>query len=171
MHVFLQGIRNIGKSTVILRTIELLLLRRPLMLGGLFTWNGGKDDPNVYMRPAGLGCEGEIYNLAKWNTQGGGLVCDTMVFEQVGARILEQSKSADLIIMDELGYLESNAPIFKQAVIDTIYGDIPVLGVLRLGDVPWHTDIKRYPNITLLDVNEENRDALPQKLAEHILRG
>jgi nucleoside-triphosphatase len=169
VHIFLQGPRNVGKSTVIVKTIELLSLRRPIVSGGFFTWNDGKDEPCIYMRAAESGSGGEIYRIAGWDAEKGRLSSDIQVFEQVGVRILGHSKGADLIIMDELGYLESNATVFRQAVSDLIYGDIPILGVLRLGDVPWHTDIKRNSKVTLIDVNEDNRDTLPQQLAERLM--
>ena len=167
MHVFLQGPKNIGKSTVILETIDLLNVNAlaPLSLGGFFTWNGGKTDPHVYMRPAGTKGEGEAFLLASWDDKNSRLACDTKVFEEAGALILAQSEGADLIIMDELGFLESSAERFKQAVLDTLAGDVPVLGVLRLGDIPWHKDIKCDPSILLLNVGEENRNTLPKELA------
>jgi len=163
----LQGPKNIGKSTVILETLGLLSAAAPppLSLGGFFTWNNGKADPRVYMRPAGAkgGC-GAIL-LARWDFEAGRLACDIRGFEEDGVRILESSKGADLIIMDELGFLESSADKFKRAVFDALAGEAPVLGALRLGDVPWHRDIKRSPGVALFDVSEENRNALPQELA------
>ena len=171
MHVFLQGLRNIGKSTVILKTIDLLIARRSLLVGGFFTWNGGKGDLNVYIRPAASSPQEDIYRLASWNAEESRLVCDIRVFEETGVRILKQSKGADLIIMDELGYLESNSPMFKQTVMDTISGDIPILGVLRLGDIPWQNDIKRNPKVTLYSVNEENRETLPQVILNATVHG
>jgi len=164
MHVFLQGPRNIGKSMVILRALELLAMRKPLALGGFFTWKGGEGDPHVYMRAAGLNGDGEKFRLARWDPGAGRLVCDIRVFEEIGAGILSQREGADLIIMDELGRLESDAQVFKQAVLDTLAGGIPVLGTLRIGDIPWHASIKRNPRVALINVNEENRNALPYEL-------
>ena len=168
MHIFLQGPKRIGKSTVISRTLEIVLARSELRLGGFFTWNGGKDDPNVYMKPACHSRSGEIYRLASWNDVSKRLVCDVSVFERDGVRLLGDSPDADLLILDELGFLESDATVFKQSVMEIITGDIPVFGVLRLGDVPWHAEIKRNPLVTLYDVNEKNRDKLPQELAERL---
>jgi len=168
MHIFLQGPKNIGKTTVIRETLDLLAARRPLVLGGFFTWNGGTGDPSIYMRPAEQGKERETYRLAGWDPETGMRVRNLQVFEQIGAPILAHSGGADLIVMDELGYLESDAPVFRQAVLDTLAGDIPVLGVLRLGDVPWHVGIRGNPQVTLVDVCRGNRDKLAQELAERL---
>ena len=79
--------------------------------------------------------------------------------------MLARRGDEELIIMDELGYLESDAAAFKQAVFDVLSGDIPVLGVLRLGDVAWHREIKLNTKVKLIDVSEQNRDILPEVLA------
>jgi len=53
-------------------------------------------------------------------------------------------------------------------VLDTLSGGVPVLGVLRLGDIPWLEDIKRSPKVSLHYVDEKNRDSLPGYLARRI---
>ena len=184
MHIFLQGPRNEGKSTVIRKILEIISARRPLILGGFFTWNGGKDDPHVYMRPADSVCDndrgllldslsvsnpGDIL-LASWDDTKRGLTSDISAFDDCGARLLSGSAGVDLVIMDELGFLESKASLFKKAVLDTLERGVPVLGVLRLGDVPWHEDIKRSPLVSLYDVTMDNRERLPGELAELLLR-
>ena len=186
MHIFLQGDRGIGKSTVIRRTLEILADQPGFTLGGFFTWNGGPDDPNIYMRAARTGAsvkdtagsaglsdgaagESVIHRVAAYDALTHRMVCDTQVFETVGAQILHDSTGADLIIMDELGYLESSAENFKKAVMDTLAGPTPVFGVLRLGGVPWHESIKNDPRVTIYDVNEETRGMLPQVLSDKCL--
>jgi len=201
VHVFLQGPKNIGKSTVILKTLDLLRMRKPVTIGGFFTWKGGAGDPNIYMRPAGpatltpgtqtkkentinseyqflkpadnmknspLGCDEEIFRLAVWDTEQEKPVCEIKIFEEICVHILAQSKGADLIVMDELGNLERDAQSFRKAVLGTLAGTVPVIGALRTGDIPWHTDIKRSPLVTLFDVHKGNRDALPQILAKRL---
>lgn len=170
MHIFLQGPKRIGKSTVISKTLELLAAVAPLSLGGFFTWNGGKGDPRVYMRPAPCG-EGEGAVLASYDAALGRMVGEPDAFERDGVRILSSSANADLIIMDELGFLESGARLFQQAVFDILEGDAPVLGVLRLGEVAWHERVKLNARVTLVDVSEANRDGLPRELAAMIRRG
>lgn len=165
MHIFLQGPKRTGKSTVIRKTLEILEAEMPLRLGGFFTWNGGEEDPHVYMRPARAGGADGSCRLASYDSVKGGFEVSNDAFERYGTRILGERAGAGLIIMDELGFLESDARAFIQAVSDVLDGDIPVLGVLRLGDVEWHKEIKRNPMVTLYDINIENRDDMPQELA------
>jgi len=168
MHIFLQGQRGIGKSTVILKTLELISAGTGLTLGGFFTWKGSADDLNVYMKPANPDKVGEKYLLASWDPVNGRLLCDGQGFEHDGVRLLSESKNADLIIMDELGYLESKATRFKNAVMDTLAGRATVLGVLRSGDVPWLDDIKKDPGVKLFDVDEKTRGILPRELVSEL---
>ena len=168
MHVFLQGPRNIGKSTVLCKTLNILSAGEKLVLGGFLTWKDGRKDPHVYMKPVLSGYEGEIYKIASYDTKIGAMTCDVQVFEQEGVHLLEQSKHADLIIMDELGFLEGKAPGFRNAVLRILAGDVPVFGVLRLGDIPWFEEIKRNPLVRIYDVNKKNRDELPRQLAKEI---
>ena len=170
MFYFLSGDSGVGKTTAIRKTIKLLDLRGPLVVGGFFTWKGDCGDPCVYMRPACSNESGEIYQVAAWNEAKGKMVGDCSAFDEVGASILARSKDADLIIMDELGYLESDALVFRNAVSDVLGGDVPVLGVLRLGSVPWLDAIKRNSRVVSIDVNKENRDALPRELVDRLLR-
>ena len=165
LHYFLQGKRGVGKSTVIRKTLEIIMVDHAPILGGFFTWNGGMDDPNVYMRPARQETSGESYRLASWDSGSRRMTCETSVFDREGARLLSETRGSDLIIMDELGYLESAAAAFRQAVMDRLAGSTPVFGVLLLGDVPWHDGIKSDPRVRLIDVDELNRDTLPQELA------
>ena len=169
MHMFLYGPLNIGKSTVVRKTIDALTENAPLAPSGFFTWNGGESDPHIYMKPARSGTGQESFRLASWDKTNGGLICDFQAFEQDGVRLLTGLKDADLIIMDELGFLESEAPVFRQAVLDALRGNVPVLGVLRTGkDIPWHDEIKNDPRVALHEVTIKNRDALPQELASRI---
>ena len=165
MHIFLHGPINIGKSTVIRKTLDIIIQKKPLTIGGFYTWRSGDDAPEIYLSPAGAGREREIHRLASYNKEKGGFICDYSVFS-TAARYLSESIDADLIIMDELGFLESEAPDFQRAVHDTLAANVPMLGVLRTGKhIPWHDEIKKNPQVTLQEVSEKNRDSLPQDLA------
>lgn len=170
MHIFLQGNRGVGKSTVIRKTLEMLGERMEVSLGGFFTWNGGENDPNVYLKAARPDIGGEAHRVAYYDAAARRMICDKNVFESAGARILDESADADLILMDELGYLESDAETFKKTVMKTLAGEAPVLGVLRLGDVPWHDGIKNDKRVTIYDVNEKTRDTLPRVLSGMIFK-
>ena len=169
MHTFLQGERNIGKSTIIRKTLDIIAARNKVGLGGFFTWKNDEAMPLVYMRPAGKPEGNGVFLIAGFDKGTGRMAGDIRMFETEGVRILHDRDGAQLIIMDELGKFESEAPLFRQAVLDTLAGDIPVFGVLRLGDAPWLDPIRSDKSISLIDVNMYNRDTLPLELAERLM--
>ena len=171
MHIFLQGPRDIGKSTVISKTLAILEAGAPFILGGFFTWNGGSDDPKIYMRPAQSGRDKERYIVANSTPSGGGFSADERMFDTVGASLIADSEDAGLIIMDELGFLESGASEFIKAVYEAVCGERPILGVLKQQEISWHESIKRNSTVSLYEVNEGNRDRLPQELADLLRAG
>ena len=60
--------------------------------------------------------------------------------------------------MDELGPHEGSASLFRQAVLDTLNGTVPVFGVLQAADSDFLGEIASHPEVLVLQVAEENRD-------------
>ena len=69
-----------------------------------------------------------------------------------------------LLMMDELGPHEAEAVRFQAAVFRALDGDIPILGVLQQAESEFLHRIARHPQVTVLTVTEENRDALLPEL-------
>jgi len=169
MHTFLQGERNIGKSTVISKTLDIISTRGPVSLGGFFTWKNDEAVPQVFMRPAWKPEGSEAFLIASYDEGTGRMAGDIRVFETEGVRILCECDGARLIIMDELGKFESGAPLFRRAVFDILAGEAPVLGVLRLDETPWLDPIRSDPSVCLIDVNLGNREDMPFELADRLM--
>ncbi len=75
-----------------------------------------------------------------------------------------------ILILDECGYLESNATLFHQAVYQALEAPIPILGVVRQMSTPsWLDTIRKHPNVQLVTVTESNRDALVPQLTKQLL--
>lgn len=53
------------------------------------------------------------------------------VFDRVGKRLAEDTSGCHLILMDELGFMENEAELFQEAVIETLKSGVPVLGVVK----------------------------------------
>ncbi len=166
MHIFLTGPKGVGKSTVIYKVLDLLdqNIRQdqssPFIPGGFFTHSGLSGDRDVYISPAGLN---KYYTLSNKIASRDGPIpaAHIEVFETLGIKILEDSKKSELIIMDELGFLEDDAPNFKNAVCALLDKNIPILGTLRQGEIAWLGPIKTHPEVELIEVNHYNRDDLP----------
>lgn len=170
MHIFLTGPKGIGKSTVILKSIELLeqSLHQTegtfLNLGGFYTHSGLPEDRDIYISHAWLT---KSYTLSNKIATRNGIVptVHEEVFENLGVDILKKSKDAQLIIMDELGFLEQNATTFQKAVLKCLGRNTPILGTLRQGEVPWLDQIKILDKVKVLEVSLHNRDDLPATIA------
>lgn len=75
-----------------------------------------------------------------------------------------------IVILDECGYLESNALRFQQAVYDALDAPVPILGVVRQMTAPsWLDAIREHPKVQLVNVTKTNRDALVPQLTEQLL--
>ena len=66
--------------------------------------------------------------------------------------------------MDELGPKERNADAFREGVLRALDGDTPVYGVLQQAESPFLEAVRSHPEVEVITVTEENRDALPQEL-------
>ena len=75
-----------------------------------------------------------------------------------------------LWVMDECGRLERDALDFQRAILEKLEGDTPVLGVVREGFPGWTKAVAAHPNVVLVAVTEDNRDALPELIRAR-LRG
>ena len=168
MHIFLSGQVQIGKSTIINKTLELL----GEGYKGFKTYGAEyKDDGSsvLYISPAeNLSIKTRIATRDKAHI--GKMEVDSSSFEVVGAKILDDSinSSCKLIIMDEIGFLESNYENFKSKVREALDSDKLVFGVLRNKNTAFLNELRERKDIDLIIVTEENRDSLPNLLYQKI---
>lgn len=167
MHIFLTGPIQVGKTSVIEKSLP--LLGNPL-LGGFRTVSIPSQLPRaraeVYVIPA----QGEaIYDRAhllgiRWGDDL--FTAFPGAFEQGGLSILRNpAANARLLLMDELGMMEQKAPAFRRAVLQALDGPLPILGVLKPKAIPFLDAIRQHPAVQLLEVRPENRDELPRQVA------
>lgn len=167
-HIFLTGKKQVGKTTFLKKVLQ----SWNGTLGGFFTVRTDlflKDAYSVHLFPAeamrtGLCPTGE--NLL--------FVCgkpgqDTAEkFDRLGCEALEAGKGATLYIMDELGPHEGQAQSFRRAVLQTLSGNTPVLGVLQEAESDFLDQIKEHPNVRVIRITEDNRE--DGKLFEEVCR-
>lgn len=167
MHYFLTGNTRVGKTTI----IRSFLSQSGLSAGGFMTWwdNCGIGERRLYLSPYGREPRnGEKYLIAR---SGGDriLPADNMerIFDIHGAEILSGSKNREIIVMDELGFLESRSRLFQRAVLERISGEIPIVGVIKPRRTEFLDLVRAHDNVVLREVTEENRaDVLKWLLSE-----
>lgn len=72
--------------------------------------------------------------------------------------------------MDELGFLENDARAFQAAVLRALDGDTPVLAAVKPRDTNFLRRVRSHPKAELVLLDEQNRDALYDRLLPWLLR-
>ena len=163
MPLFLTGARQVGKSTALRKALAASGLR----FGGVMTrFDARHGERKLYLLPyslsealpesipdcavcARMGAEGRRANPAVFDTLGVTLLQDAMV-----------NTNVDIVVIDELGFLEAEAEKFRAAVSAALRGSKPVLGVVREGLGAW----SEAPLGEVWEVTEGNRDAIPAQI-------
>lgn len=166
MHIFLTGEIQVGKSTVIARTLSLLNITP----GGYKTYFGpdrGAKSRLLYINAADKPPAYHEGNAIARMVRGEKPVILLEKFDVYGAGLLQSSMAnARLILMDECGNLEQSAHIFQREIFRCLDGDIPVFGVVKQDSYGWTDGIRNHPKVCLYTVTTENRDSLPSLLTE-----
>lgn len=133
MHIFLTGAIQVGKSTVISKTLAML----KIIPGGFRTYYGPErtsPDRWLYINSASDDAQhyGEEYAVAKFSKDKPPIVLNEK-FDTLGVEYIRSARAnRKLIIMDECGFLERNALLFQKEILDTLNDNIPILGVIKL---------------------------------------
>lgn len=159
-HLFLTGAKQVGKSTII----------QKILTAGNFTYTGYHTRPlflNGERRGILLHCFPEMPPMENDCLISARIAMKRSiplpeVFEANGVTMLERSMAqpADLILMDELGKHEKDAPNFCRKILEVLDQDRPVLGVLQDCSSPLTEAIRLREDVTVITVTEENRDSL-----------
>lgn len=164
MNIFLTGGINVGKSTVI---EHFLASHRDVKLGGFRTVCGSEhDDSGVFIVPASsdISCPRTEQNKVGDRKKGKRKRSFPHVFNTAGLELLKDAENSDIIIMDELGTMETGAEAFTARVLEILDGTTPVLGVIKPKQSPFLDAVRNHPNIQIAEVTPENRDEVLSKL-------
>ena len=168
MKLFLTGEIQVGKSTVIAKTLMILKLT-PKGFRTYFGPDRGFPDRLLYMNSADKPMIYTRGHAVAIFTKGNPPQILTEKFDTFGVELIRSARtSAKLILMDECGSLERDAHLFQKEILDTLEDSIPVLGVIKQANNGWTNIIRNHPNVRLFTVTAENRDELPQLLAEQL---
>lgn len=164
-HVFFTGDIQVGKSTALRETVRQLGCR----CGGFQTVfaRRGTGEARLHLCPWGDGRCLPERTVAAFSP-GKGMKPLPGAFDRLGPPLLVPGPGTELLVLDELGYLEQEAEGFRRAVFAALDGDTPCLGVLRGGLPGWLSDIAARADVTVLSVTKENRDAIPAAAAARL---
>lgn len=166
MKLFLTGEIQVGKSTVIAKTLEILNIT-PQGFRTYFGPDRGLPDKFLYMNSAD---KPKVYSKAyavAIFTEGNPPQVLVEKFDNFGAELIRSARTGSpLILMDECGSLERDAHLFHKEILAALDSSIPVLGVVKQASRGWTDFIRNHPNVKLFTVTEKNRDELPDLIAQ-----
>lgn len=165
-HILICGDKHVGKSTIVTRLLE----GCPVKKYGFITkmLPAGPDGfHSIYIHPA-------WEEISEWVFTDRNMIgtCDRKThnirleaFNKIGADSILAAKHDGIIVMDELGFMESDAKVFTSAVLEALEGDIPVIATVKSRtDVEFLNKVRSSENATVYYITENNRDTLYDEL-------
>lgn len=161
-NIFLTGEIQVGKTTLLNKIIK----RLNYSVGGFQTCRNIYNDNGNIKREffiKSLINDSHKYKIAtitsfedKFNVEP-----YTEAFETIANTIIRESiKNCDVIVLDELGFLESNAFDFQSAVFEALNSCKLTIGVIKPRSNPFLDKIRNIDNIHIFEVTKDNRDEL-----------
>lgn len=179
-NILLTGDKQIGKSTIIDTTINLLKnnLQSNVSIGGYRIKREIYTKDNITTRIFFINCllDDSSYKIIENKVTNEQWEMNTFIegFNNYSFNLNKSISSCDLIILDEIGFTESKADEFVKNLYSALNSFKPVLGVIRNKECSFINNIKNREDVLLISVNEENRNYLPNeilKLLECIILG
>ena len=163
--VLLTGRPGVGKTTVIMKVIEGFKGRA----GGFYTEEMRKGNVREGFRIKTL--DGRDGILAHINHSGpfrvGRYGVDVESFDEIAIPSLERALERDeLIIIDEIGKMELCSEAFREAVAAAMDSDRAVVATVPIYGLAFVDELKRRPDVILIEITRSNRDALPARVME-----
>jgi nucleoside-triphosphatase len=165
--ILVTGPPGIGKTTLVLRVLELLHGKR---LAGFYT-------VEVRGRAGRTGFEivtldGRTAPLARVGGAGGprvGRYTVRLAALEAVCDTLEPGREVAGVVIDEIGKMECLSPAFVRAARHALSGPVPVLGTIALAGGGFIAEAKRLPGVELFTLSHESRERLPAEIAARIL--
>lgn len=85
-------------------------------------------------------------------------------FERCASWLAEDAKRSELIVMDELGFLESEAPGFCESVLEILDADTPVIAAVKPQNTPFLKSVREHRNARVFQINRFNRNDLTEEV-------
>lgn len=73
------------------------------------------------------------------------------------AYLIEEAKPGGILIMDEIGPMESKSPRFCAAFLAALDGNVPILASVRDNDTPFLEQVRSHPNVRCFYLAEESK--------------
>ncbi|WP_419749194.1 nucleoside-triphosphatase [Terrisporobacter petrolearius] len=174
-NIFITGDIRIGKSTVIKKVLDLLKDN----YGNNLNIGGYKCCRNIIIEKHLTKYEFFLVSLRDLSSykiienkvinNKDNVEIFTENFNLYSQKLNDDFKNCHLIILDEVGYAESNSYEFIDSLNKVLDSNITVLGVLKKKNCSLINDIKKRDDLLLLEVDKNNRDFIYKDIYKAIL--
>jgi len=90
---------------------------------------------------------------------------DLQNLDNSGVAAIEQAiAESDLIVIDEIGKMELFSPRFREVVLKAIDSGKRVLGTIMLNPHPFADDIKRRPDVKVIELTRSNHEQVLREI-------
>ncbi|MCR2043675.1 nucleoside-triphosphatase [Anaerosalibacter massiliensis] len=159
-NLFLTGEIKVGKSTVLKKVLKKI----NIPVGGYMTEKTICNDITTHTVKS-LYDNIEKYIIAKINNKNFSRKIFMESFSTGIPSILDKSlENRDIIVLDELGFMENDINIFTSKIYRLLDSDKIVLGVLKKYDCEFLNNIKARDDVIIIEITEENRDLILNKI-------
>lgn len=169
---FVTGSPGIGKTTVLLKTVD-ALEKEGYKLGGMLSREACEKGVRVGFEIIDLQTKkhGWLAHVQQSNgPQIGKYRVNLTDLESIGALAIRNAAvNAQIIIIDEVGPMELHSSAFKAAVTEALSSSKPVIGVIneRAGD-NLIDSIRKRDDTQIIQVTRGNRESLHSSLIEKV---
>lgn len=87
---------------------------------------------------------------------------DTDTIDSIGVGAIEKSLSiGGLVVIDEIGSMEILSDLFCKTVRKVLASEVDLLGTISRRSHPFLNEVKKFPELVLIQVDHMNRNELP----------
>ncbi len=163
LRIAVTGKPGVGKSTVVARAVEKLDLKACGIRTAEILVNGKRQGFSI--EDVSTGRKGILSHVKGAGPKLGKYHVNLADLDGIGAESIKKSLDCDLIVIDEVGPMELKSENFILAVENALDSDRPILAVLHRSSE--HSLAQRIrEDFEVLTVDEDNRDYLPERIAE-----
>ncbi len=168
-NILICGPPGVGKTTLVKKILKNINLRA----GGFYTEEIKENNRRVGFKIISLDNQEGI--LAHISIKGAkrvgryGVNIDDL--EGIGVKSLDRApRNEDLVIIDEIGKMETFSDKFKEKVLACLNSEKFVLATIGIGGDKYISRIKERDDVTVFKMNRENRDELMDKVLSLIFK-
>lgn len=155
MNIILTGPRHCGKSTLLSK----FLSQYNGFISGFITHFDNRSSVNRRLLIRSVDGSKESC-VVRWSD--GSYTVDFDIFDSFAPTLIELH--SELIVFDELGKFEASCLNLKAAVESAFSSSADVIAVIRSDAPSWIGELKKRSDAMVINVNENNRDRLPDEL-------